>query len=171
MANGKQQILRAKMPKKAILTLEFLIQITIFAIVLILIIIPIGIRLFDFFTAKPKPATLNSLDMLSIKIKYLEGEEIIPVYVDDKHIIQGFDERASGKPANCDKSSCLCVCKKEGCTGNQIIKCSKLESEYSNENIKIPNSIIIMPTEKITNFLVSLNDNKLTIEKREGLGI
>jgi len=134
--------------------------------------------MYAMMVGKPRAPTLDTAKLLINEINYLEDEEIIPVYVDKKHMIQGYDFEldASDKPIvkECQKKevSCLCVCDLEdGCSGQGLKEC--MDVTYFTDKVKIhlDSDFYIGPTEKITNHLLVLEGDTVTITATPGLGV
>ena len=156
--------------KKSEITFEFLIKLFLFAIVVLLFVLPLVVKLYGMIGGKAKPATINSMDLLAKEIKYLEDETDIPLYIDDKHIIKGFDMKAGDKPANCKKEySCLCTCKKDGCTPKNIEQCVNVEYALGATSIHLDDTFNLQPTERVTNFHVAIAGDTVSIKELPGV--
>ena len=151
------------------ITLETAIRMLLFAIVLALFVVPIVLKLYDFLAGNARPGTVNSMNLLAKEIKYLEGETLVPLYVDGTHQIVGFDIEDPGKPERCSREfSCLCTCSTEDCSPHNIAQCIDLEYELGNKKLRI-SSLRISPTDKVTNFLVSLAGDTVSVVPKPGI--
>jgi hypothetical protein len=154
---------------KGELTLETAIRMLLFAIVLVLFVVPIVLKLYDLLAGTARPGTVSSMILLSKEIKYLEGETLVPVFVDDKYQIRGYDAEDPGKPERCDRAlSCLCTYKVEAGSSANLQQCVDLEYEAGSKKLRV-SSIEINPTDKVTNFLVKLSGDTITVEPRPGI--
>ncbi|MFH2019892.1 MAG: hypothetical protein ABIJ34_00610 [archaeon] len=156
---------------KGEITLEFLIKIALFAVVVLLFVLPLVVKLYELLGGRAKPATINSMELLAKEIKYMEAPIVIPLFIDNKHIIKGFDIASSDRPTQCKTGlSCLCTCKLDGCTPKSTEKCVNLEYSISTKKLHIEN-LVLNPTERVTNFHVELLGDTVSIIERPGVSL
>lgn len=147
------------------LVLNFTIGLFLF-IVVVFAGIPLIVKMYRSITGQASTATVNSLDMIVKTIKYTEqGEtEVVPVYVDSKHLIRGFEADADSKPTVCRDSACLCVCKKDGCSSEGIVRCSILEYYIPSVELSVT-PFVIETTDKTTNYAIEVTGGHVTLQE------
>lgn len=123
------------MNKKA-LAMKTLVELILFAVITILIALPLLMKMIGFFIEEPETGTKKSLEALAIEINNLDKEKTMPVYVDKDHFINGYKAN-DNKPTvkECEKDgACLCICNiKEKCgSQDRKIECKKLEFDLKN---------------------------------------
>ncbi len=161
------------MNKKALAT-KTLVELIFFAVITLLIALPLLMKMFGFFIGEPDTGTKKSLDALAIEINNLNRETTVPVYVDEAHVIRGYtaqDAKPSGSKCINDKS-CLCICSinEEGCgQENREIQCSKLDFNLQ-DNLMIEPKLVNKQGQIdedgkaiIQNCLLSIDNNIVTV--------
>ncbi len=153
------------------LSLEFMIKLFLFLLFMVFVGLPLIVRIYKTATGSRGTATINSMERMTKTIKYMEegDNEIIPVYVDENHMIRGYDIKTE-KPGGCDPElSCLCVCKKDGCTSQNIKKCAKIDYYIPSRKLHLT-PLTIESTDATTNYLIELAGDTITITARPGMG-
>ncbi|MBN2421879.1 hypothetical protein JXB41_01515 [Candidatus Woesearchaeota archaeon] len=139
--------------KKADISVRMLVEIILIVLVLLLIYIPIKNIVLSLVIGKPQAGTEKSFDRLMLEINHLaEEEKTIPIYLDNRHKITGYD-KLSQKPGRCETDkSCICLCSADGCTPDKNInECNSLDDKFRiNGNFEMP------PAENILNYRLML---------------
>jgi len=157
------------------ITLTATIKLILFAVVMLLIVIPLGFKIWGFFTKQATQTTVQSMGNIVRSAKYLQCEKVIALEVDKNHMILGFDVDDPDKPCAEDRS-CLCVCDTSGCAGDEDRVCTSIVHGVTNENIRINGEFKVEETEgtegNIVNHLLSINQHReLEIEPAPGMTV
>ncbi len=119
-----------KLKKKADLEISTLVEIIIFAAIFLIIVLPIIVHMWDYFTEKPDSGTVKSFEGLIVEVNNLRDEREVPVYVDKSHIIKTF-LKGAGPIDKCKEDfSCICICKEEGCSVQGVERCESVEIPF-----------------------------------------
>lgn len=163
------------MNKKA-LAMKTLVELIFFAVITLLIALPLVMKMLGFFIEEPESGTQKSLDALAIEINNIYGDKTVPVYVDEDHFIRGYkaDEPKPGGRGCAEDESCLCICNirninEEECgMEGRKIQCKRLEFNLGNDVVIEPKLVDDEgetgrgdPT--IQNCLLSMDDNLVTV--------
>lgn len=123
------------MNKKA-LAMKTLVELILFAVITILIALPLLTKMVGFFIEEPETGTKKSLEALAIEINNLDKEKTMPVYVDKDHFIAGYKvDETKPRGSGCEEGgACLCICNiKEKCVSQDRIECKKLEFDLKGD--------------------------------------
>jgi len=119
--------------KKADLQISTLIELIVFVVILLLIIIPISAKVWNYFIEKPDSGTIKSFEALIIESNNLDSQRELPVYVDKNHIITAYP-KGRGVSEKCGvEFSCLCICGSEGCTIQEVNQCERVEVPFAGQ--------------------------------------
>lgn len=123
--------------------LSTLIEIIFFAILLILVALPITQKFMS--TLGPKTGEKKALETLVLEINNLEDgkEGTIPIYLENL-ILKGFKIEAK-KPGICKikDRACICLCKSASCdeTAEEVKSCLSLDYGLQKEYVIMPKKI------------------------------
>lgn len=119
---------------------ETLVEIIIFALVFLLILLPVGWGIYTIFAKSDAvQGTIKSKDALVVEINNIITERTVPVYVDEDSVIKVY--KKGGPTGDCyADQSCICVCKKDTCdrTKKEIVVCRRTDIRVDKDYLILP---------------------------------
>ncbi|MBN1501913.1 hypothetical protein JW930_00075 [Candidatus Woesearchaeota archaeon] len=143
--------------KKADLSYKTLAEVLLFVVFFLVIIAPACTKIINFFTGKPESGTTRAFQNILLSVNHLSlGEKVIPVYIDERHAIFGFN-KADTKPQAClqqgndPEKSCICLCWHDTPCEQKTFDCKSLDKDYF-----ISPGFTIPPTGEIQSYVLTL---------------
>ncbi|MBD3310680.1 hypothetical protein GF351_05685 [Candidatus Woesearchaeota archaeon] len=125
--------------RKGGIELSSFIGIIFSALIILTIMIPMAIAIYNFFVDKgTEEGTLKSMYTLAVETDNIIDERIVPVYIDKKHFIKAF--RTGGPGDGCKENTCFCVCTQPGCSseGDEVVECEPTEQMVDRDYLISP---------------------------------
>ncbi|MFC1704941.1 hypothetical protein ACFLZ6_01280 [Nanoarchaeota archaeon] len=121
-----------------------LVQLILFAVVVLLVAIPLYTKYEKLRIGNPTSGTTKSMDAIRIEVNNLHNTREMPVYVDKNHVIKIFSVNDSNKPCEKEGKSCICVCTAPTCDPdeNEINTCKSFDGDYFEQSEIISPKIV-----------------------------
>lgn len=154
-----------RLNKKADLEVSTLIEVIIFAVIFLVIVLPLIVRIWNYFVEKPDSGTIKSFEAIIIESENLKDEKEVPIYIDKDHIIKAFP-KGTGLIDKCKADlGCICLCVKDkGCKNQGINECREIESSFTEEYTINP-ALSREGKATLQNCLLKMSDEHIIISK------